>query len=114
MSLAADIDAALAQVNEPDQVVVIRHVSTNQFVQLVHRDGFMVDCPVEQSPADFRDTITKIFGDEPIEDDEIKDKVFETWQKTFDSSAEAGNLMLRVLTEGFGHDPADRFDIERY
>ena len=36
MSLAADIDAALAQVNEPDQVVVVRHVSTNQFVQLVH------------------------------------------------------------------------------
>ncbi|MEC7196674.1 MAG: hypothetical protein VXW23_06795, partial [Planctomycetota bacterium] len=64
MSLAADIDAALAQVNEPDQVVVVRHVSTNQFVQLVHRDGFMVDCPVAQSPADFRDTITKLFGDE--------------------------------------------------
>ena len=37
-----------------------------------------------------------------------------TWQTTFDSAAEAGDLMLRVLTEGFGHDPADRFDIERY
>ena len=109
MSLAADIDAALAQVNEPDQVVVVRHVSTNQFVQLVHRDGFMVDCPVAQSPADFRDTITKLFGDEPIEDED-----FETWQHTFDTAAEAGALMLRVLTEGFGHDPADHFDIERY
>ena len=109
MSLAADIDAALAQVNEPDQVVVVRHVTTNQFVQLVHRDGFMVDCPVAQSPADFRDTITKLFGDEPIEDED-----FETWQHTFDTAAEAGALMLRVLTEGFGHDPADRFDIERY
>ena len=114
MSLAADIDAALALVNEPDQVVIVRHVSTNQFVQLVHRDGFMVDCPVGQSPAEFRDTLTTIFGDEPIEDDEIKESVFETWQKTFDSAAEAGALMLRVLTEGFGHDPADRFDIERY
>ena len=65
MSLAADIDAALAQVNEPDQVVVVRHVSTNQFVQLVHRGGFMVDCPVAQSPADFRDTITKLFRTNP-------------------------------------------------
>ena len=114
MSLAADIDAALALVNEPDQVVIVRHVSTNQFVQLVHRDGFMVDCPVGQTPAEFRDTLTTIFGDEPIEDDEIKENVFETWQKTFETAAEAGALMLRVLTEGFGHDPADRFDIERY
>ena len=63
-----------------------------------------------QTPAEFRDTtIPTIFGDEPIEDDD-----FETWQHTFDTAAEAGALMLRVLTEGFGHDPADRFDIERY
>ena len=70
-------------------------VSTNQFVQLVHRDGFMVDCPVAQSPAD---TITKLFGDEPIEDED-----FETWQHTFDTAAE--DLMLRVLTEGLGTIP---------
>ena len=31
----------------------------------------MVDCPVAQSPADFRDTITKLFGDEPIEDEDF-------------------------------------------
>ena len=39
MSLAADIDAALAQVNEPDQVVVVRHVSTNQFCLLYTSDA---------------------------------------------------------------------------
>ncbi|MAV55886.1 MAG: hypothetical protein CMJ28_08045 [Phycisphaerae bacterium] len=109
MTLAADIDAALAQVNEPDQVIVVRHATTNQFVQMVYRDGFMIDCPVEQTSTEFRGTITDLFQSDPVEDED-----FTTWQHTCDNATDAGRLMLRVLTEGFGHDPADRFEIERY
>ena len=75
-------------------------------MQLVHRDGFMVDCPVAQSPADFRDTITKLFGDEPIEDEDFE-------RNTLLTPPPKRGPMLRG-DRRFGHDPADRFDIERY